>query len=292
MGYDSKEAKKVRKLLSLCCDGVSSDILAWVKKCGYDRHFLMSHIYFFIHGPVIGHAEMSFLDNACSEHNLSAVVALLELGANPNNKYYLNRGSGDGKKISIMKKYSTDEDLSELLSNGLFWWQKTYSKQRSLSLQDEFKTCIRNKDYCYIIWHLIRGLRLDNPDILTEDAFNSLPRIMKDMVCRMGIPRDKTKAFLGWLRHYASCKDTLSSLESAASRNHDVMDTALENIRLSLDLMEYDKLFHVVQSTLPKEEQVLLLKWLAERYDMTGNKETLYNIFMETLKNILYSLVS
>ena len=287
MRINSKEADKARKLLSLCCDGSSSDILAWVKECGYDRHFMMSHLFFMIHGPVMAHAEMSFLDNACSERNLPAVVALLELGANPNNKYYLNRNSDDGTKISIIKKYSTNADLSELLSNGLFWWQKSYSKQRSQSLQDGFKTCIRNKDYCYIIWHLIRGLRLENPDILAEDAFNSLPRIMKDMVCRMGVPREKTKTFLDWLRHHASCKDTLSSLESAASRKHDVMDTALENLQLSMNLMDCNKLFELIQSVFPLEERVLMLQWIAVHCGKTTDKEKAYEIFMRLLRWLL-----
>ena len=269
-----------------CGIGSSMDILTLVKTNGYDRKFMITNFLRKVGSPIPVNPVTHPLYEACKARNLPVIITLLELGTDPD----LPVHPWDTR--TIRKEFANDKEISNLFAGHPFWYRQIYSQQQRLALQDEFISSFRQHDYPVIIWHLLRGMYLESPAILVEDAFNTFPRIMKDMVCRMGILHEKVKEFYYWLHEHTSCQDTIASMESAASRKHDLMDIMLENIRLSTDLMDSDSLFDVIQSTLPLEEQVLLLKRLADRYDMTGNKETLYNIFMETLKNILYSLVS
>lgn len=268
-----------------CEIGSSMDILTLVKTNGYDRKFMTTNFFRKVGSPIPVNPVTHPLYVACKARNLPVIIILMELGTDPD----LPIHPWDTK--TIRKEFANDKEISSLFIGHPCWWLQTYSQQQQLTLQDEFISSFRQHEYPVIIWHLLRGMYLESPEILAEDSFATFPRTMKDIVCHTGIHHEKIKKYYYWLQEHTSCQDTIASMESAASRKHDVMDIALENIRLSLDLMDYDSLFDVIQSTLPLEEQVLLLKWLAERYDMTGNKEILYNIFMETLKNILYSLV-
>ena len=274
------------QFLELCKSGTSMEILAYAKQYGYERSFMTGHLVRRIASPIPVIPQSHPLYVACQAHNLKNIITLIELGADPNLPIPKWRWQ------PIRNCFSNNTEIWNILNDYPCWWLRTYSKHQQKVFQDDFKSCIKQKDYPVIIWHLLRGLYLDSPEILAEDSFNDFPRIMKDMVCRISIQYKDANVFLNWLQDHTSCQDTLASMESAASRKNNLMDIVLENIRLSIDLIDYDSLFDVIQSTIPLEEQVLLLKRLADRYDMTGNKETLYNIFMETLKNILYSLVS
>ena len=268
-----------------CEFGSSMDILTLVKTNSYDRKFMKTNFVRKVGSPIPVNPVTHPLYEACKARNLPVIIILLELGTDPDLPTHA------WSKKTIRQAFENDKGISNLFISNPCWWLQTYSPSQQLTLQDEFISSFRQHEYPVIIWHLLRGMYLESPEILAEDSFATFPRTMKDIVCHAGIHQEKIKKFYYWLHEHTFCEDTIASMESAASRKHDVMDIALENIRLSLDLMDYDILFDVIQSTLPLEEQFFLLKWLANRYDMTGNKEILYNIFMETLKNILYSLV-
>ncbi len=285
IGYRSPEYRDLMELHSLCRSGSAMDILLLMKICEYDDVFLTSKFLISISGPIPIHRISTPLWFACDGHNLQAIIALLELGADPDLEEW------DEEYISNKNSFCKDREISKLLCDGKFWWSKRYSDTRKHALKEEFESCIRNHEYCTIIWHLIRGMRLDSPEILAENSFDTFPRTMKDMVCHVGIPQENAKEFYYWLHEHTSCLDTIASMKSAASRNHDEMDIALENIRFSLDLMDNDSLFDAVQSTLPQEEQILLLKWLADHYEKTDDKRKVHDFFMRTLWKILDNIL-
>ena len=285
--FNSKTFDNLQKFISLCGTGTPMEIIQHIREFEYDRYFMTSTILIRMgtqpHSPIYA---PPFLKPACHHHNLRNIIALLELGVNPEAKCQLK----NKQLISIRKMYSSVPEFSELFAVGKFWWRSKYSDTQKVALKDEFESAIRDKDYCSVIWHLIRGMRLDSPEILAEDSFNDFPSIMKDMVCRIGIPNEKIESFLNWLREHTSCQDTLASMESAASRKADIMDTALENLRLSMDLMKTEDSFDMIQSVLLPEEQILMLQWLADHYDMTVDKNKAYDIFMSLIWWLLDSI--
>ena len=268
-----------------CRIGSSMDILTLTKINGYDHKFMTTSFLRKVGSPIPVNPVTHPFYEACKARNIPVIITLLELGTDPDLPVH------PWGTRTIRERFDNDEEISNLFVNHPCWWKQTYSQQQRLALQDEFISSFRQHDYPVIIWHLIHGMRLDSPEILAENSFDTFPRTMKDMVCHVGIPQENAKEFYYWLHEHTSCQDTIASMESAASRKHDVLDIALENIRLSLDLMDYESLVNTLQYTLPLEEQFLLLKWIADLYEKTDDKEKVHDFFMRTLWKILDNII-
>ena len=101
--YSSPEYRDLMELHYLCRSGSAMDILLLMKICEYDDVFLTSKFLISIGGPIPIHRISTPLWFACDGHNLQAIIALLELGADPD----LKEWDGVSGKINFNPDGST-----------------------------------------------------------------------------------------------------------------------------------------------------------------------------------------
>ena len=120
-------------------------------------------------------------------NNLSVIPVLLANGASPEVR------SVSEKRTPAEEAIGTPERM-RILCGGKTWWLEGSGRPKALN------TGIQEGNARGIIWNVIRGARLKEPESLYSLGFMKLPMVMKEFVCRFGIKDDQRDTFLQWVQ--------------------------------------------------------------------------------------------
>ena len=134
---------------------------------------------------------------------------------------------------------------------------------------------------------MTHGVRLVSPAILTNEAFEKLPRAFKELVCRMGISNDRLQEFHAWLSQNASDADVLDIMDALARTNGDEGRSHVEKLLLSIDLIGVDKADALIDRSIPLPDQISMLLEFICSYDGSEHQPFMEKAIAKLLKEIL-----
>lgn len=197
---------------------------------------------------------------ASQANNLAVIPVLLANGASP-----------EVRSVSA-KHTPAEEAIGEpermrALCQGQTWWL-----ERSADQDSKLATAIQEDNERSIVWHVMRGSRLNNPEQLYSLGFMKLPMVIKQFVCRFGIPENHREEFQLWIkkhpvsqkhvektfsRLFKSTAEELSKRLEALKQVPVAMEQAMQPLPL-MDSTEMDRmLFSIKLMGRPQMEKIL-----------------------------------
>ena len=239
------------------------------------------------------------LDVARKANNLAVIPVLLANGASPEVR-------------SVSAEHTPAEaaigspDTMRILCGGKTWWQECSPNPEALI------EGIQGNNARRIIWNVLRGTRLDKPELL--DQLNVLPMAMKEFVCRFGIDDDRRDAFLQWVKEHPvtreqvlrSFRRLVAGMEPVFARRQQQFDEGpvalatsmqplppvhsddVDKLMYSASLLERPKLLELLSTLFSREQQFALLRHFLSTPFAPDNRE----LTEETVDLLLCSLLA
>ena len=268
-------------LYNLCVKGKTKDLLALIKKFGYDSTFARKTFSVPQDRRLVPIATwgLPFLA-ACGKNNYPIVRLLLLIGADPDSRY--------GDYLTVRNKYH-DSQLQELFDGGRCWWKVEYADAKKQELQNELECDIMKGEASEAIWLMKHGVRLASPSVLEDVDFGKLPRAFQEVVCRMGIPENCLQDFHSFLKKDCSGAEVVDILDTLLESKGDEGRDAAEKLLLSMDLLGEDILDELVNSSFPIPVNISMIQHFINAYDASEHKQFIEKIIAQLFMDLLYS---
>ena len=290
MRYQSPEfiEKCYRDLVHLCRNGSAKEVLAQIRKirkCDYLSWFLESYHYVRSYGPISGRRidrVLSPVESAIWGNNLEVLRLFLMLGADPNAEY-----GNEFNKVTPYSHAAADRPQALALFDSAFpWWNMSYTTSQCHELQARLAGYVSRGAFSDIMWHGLRGLRLESPDLLVSKEFEKAPRSVRELVGCLCVPDEMAADYLRWLIAHHAAQESLEALQ----KEHDDSEELLERFSLSIGLLTEEKLEMLANIALKAKNPIGLLKHLtgSSKARSLWQDATIVRKLMETIcKSIL-----
>lgn len=139
-----------------------------------------------------------------------------------------------------------------------------------------------------LVWHVMRGLRPEEPDLFLHRDFARFPVVMQDFICRVNGTREEYENFHNWLSEHGAGEDLLYIFKTAQTPCPDEKKVFLGKLLLATDLLEANLVFSMVNDILGSHDLVSLIMELRDQYDSREDKEYIKNVMELLLGAILY----
>jgi len=263
----SPEHNNLTSLLSLCRNGTPTEVYAHIIRCGYDADFLNEEHYAIHYGPLYGYLPNHPLSEACLGDNVETAKFLLEFGVDPDPD--LKWGWFETRPP---RQYAIGKPEFTRLFDGYGedspWWLNSVRGLCPLCLN-----IWHLPQPAIIIWHVMRGLRLNSPETFLHDDFRKFPTVLQEFIARIGVKREDYAYYQEWLAAHNTDANLLDIFRLAGTPCTEKSRDALGNLLISSDLLNRNKLFSLVNELLPPHDLVSLIMEFREQYETSGDKE-------------------
>ena len=179
--------RQYRKLRHLCEHGTADDLNAFLKTHPGARKYVVyarqdkatSLVTSFFRLP----APLAVASEA---NNLAVIPVLLANGAEPGVRSISAAHSPAEEAIGA-------PDRMRVLCGGKTWWRESSAGPEALAAE------LKAGNVRGIIWNVMRGARLEKPELLHSLPFVNLTMPLKEFVCRFGVDESRRTAFQQWL---------------------------------------------------------------------------------------------
>lgn len=275
------EYPKMEKLIELCENSTSREVLEQIKTSCFDNTLLNSPFLIRENSPMPVHPMRHQFTAACQRHNYPVVRLLLELGMDVDVPWNYHEHK------THRQIHSDDSMLMELFEGGKCWWKIEYPEAKKQELRSKLGHHILNGNASEAAWLMTHGVQLDSPNVLASESVGKQPMAFKELVCRMGIPDDQLNEFHDWLKENRSDAGIQDILETMLYGRHDEEHEIAEKLLLSINLLSEDKLDALAVRTFPIPARISLLKGLIETYDSSEHQSFIEKYIAELFREIL-----
>ncbi len=265
----SPEHKKLVDFLSLCKKGTPPELLAQIIRCHYDADYLNKEHYAIHHGPLYGYLLRHPLSAACEGDNLETAAFLLEFGLDPDPdlkwgwfKHSPPRQFALGKP-QFMKLFDGKHDTAP-------WWRGDCKTTALWPVAPNNPYLPKPEE---LILHIMRGIRLSTPEFLLHHDFCKLPLVMQEFICRIGVKREDFASYQEWLAAHGADENLRNIFREAWSPCTAKARKALDNLVLSIGLLDRMHLFSLVNDILSPHDLVGLIVEFQEQYENRDDKQ-------------------
>ena len=280
--FYGQEHEELIALCTLCDEGKPKDVLAQIRKSGFDSTLLNKR--FFVHeaSPIPVHPTRHPFSAACLKKNYPVVRLMIEIGVNPD---ALCLGGYDSK--SPREVFADDPQLQELFDGGKCWWKAEYADAKKQELRGELERNILKGEASEAVWLMMHGVRLASPSVLSDCGFGKLPLAFQEVVCRMGIPENRLLEFHSYLKKNCADAEVVDILETLLETKGDEGREPVEKLLLSMELLREDRLGGFVSGSLSTPVKTSMLRHFINAYDASEHRgfieKTMDALFMEIL---------
>ena len=283
-GEQSVEFGNYGQLLSSCKSGSASDVLSQMRQSGFDSRVIKERIGLRLYGaPIPGTGVSSPWQKVIDNDNLEVIRLFLMLGGDPNIEC-CNRS----KKTTPYLYASEKPEVLAIFDSASPWWNTDFSASQLHDLQSTLEECIRRGAFSDILWHGVRGVCLERPDILLSEEFINAPRQLRELVCRLCVPDEKKADFRQWLLERQATKAAIEYLVE----EQDDAEEVLKTFFLSIGLLTEKSLEGLAKEILIGKNPLTLLKkqFIAAKAGVAWVNTNYVQMLMETFcKDILFN---
>ena len=278
-GKDDEERKV---LCTLCDEGRPKDVLAQIRKSGFDSTLLNKRFFVYEASPIPIHPTNHPFAVACIDKKYPVVRLMIEIGVDPD---ALCLGGYD--PTSPREAFAEDSQLQELFDGGKCWWKVEYSDSKKQELQDELERNILKGEASEAVWLMMHGVRLASPSVLAAGDFGKQPRSFQEVVCRLGIPENRLQEFHSCMKKNCAAEEVVDILETLLETRGDEGREPVEKLLLSIELLGEDRLDELVNSSFGIPVKTSMLRHFIKAYDASEYKQfivrTMAALFMDIL---------
>lgn len=267
MLINSLEHKNLAHFLALCRTGTPTEVYAHIMRCGYDADFLNEEHYAIHYGPLYGYLPYHPLAEACIGDNVGTARFLLEFGVDPDPDIKWGRFKSRPPRLYAIGKAEFTR-LFETKGDDSPWWLNGEPGLCPMGLHQQ-----RLPQPAVIIWHVMRGRRLDSPEAFLHDDFRKFPAVLQEFICRIGVKREEYASYQEWLAAHGADANLLDIFRVSWTPCAEKSREALVNLLISSELLERNRLFSLVNELLPPHDLVSLLMEFREQYEASGDRE-------------------
>ena len=304
---DLTNLKRYWSLLEICRDGTPEELLAFYQKHrAVVQESSVSAVIMYLRARGFSNLSVTPLAGACEGNNVENVKLLLQLGEKPDLEEKAtdcNWGPayiyGIGKP-QVMKLFFPDEP----------WWKGKYAEEtfRRMNLQGGDDN-VKLPEPEYVLWCLMRGVRLETPKLLLADGFYSLPAVMQEFICRFGIRRENLASYRNWLlglsrrEFYSFLKlrmDPASSYRNWLTERNSLLEilrraeapskpewrSQMEKLLLSNELLPKEAFLSLVDGIFSPHDLISVLEECHRGYDSSQEKP-----FLENTMELIFSVI-
>ena len=284
MRYKSPEFNNHTRLVELCKSGSSEELLKHIRDCGYDAEYLNKR-----HGVGISPGGCIYfahpLSYACMGNNVEAARLLLDLGLEPDPDLKLGCFKTDPPRQYAIGK----PQFMKMFGDEPPWWRKTAYANGKISGNWPLSTSsLYLPKPAILVWHVMRGLRPDKPDLFFHRDFAKFPVVMQNFICRVNGTREEYENCQNWLSEHGAGEDLLQIFRTAQTPCPDEKRVLLGKLLLSADLLDAGLIFSMVNDILGPHDLVSLIMEMQCQYDSREDKEYIKNAMELLLGAILY----
>ncbi len=283
MRYQSPEFYNHMHFVELCKSGSSEELLKHIRDCGYDAEYLNKE-----HGTGFSHGCFYFdhpLSYACMGNNVDAARVLLDLGLEPDPDLKLGRfKTRPPRQYAIGKPH-----FMKMFGDEPPWWRNTASANGKMTGTWPLSTSMFHlPPPAMLVWHVMRGLRPDKPDLFFHHEFVKFPVVLQDFICRVNGTRKEYENSQHWLSKHGAGEDLLQIFRTAQAPCPDEKKKELDKLLLSTSLLNANLVFSLVNDILGPHDLVSLIMELQGQYDSSEDKEYIKNAMDLLLGAILH----
>jgi len=267
MLINSPEHKNLAHFLALCRNGTPTEVYAHIMRCGYDADFLNEEHYAIHYGPLYGYLPNHPLSEACIGDNVETARFLLEFGVDPDPDIKWGRFKSRPPRLYAIGKPEFTR-LFDRNGDDSPWWLNGEPGLCPMGLNQ-----LHLPPPARIIWHVMRGCRLDSPETFLHDDFRKFPAVLQEFICRIGVKREEYAFYQEWLAAHDADANLLDifrlSLASCTEKSRDT----LNNLLISSELLDKNRLVTLVNELVPPHDLVSLIMEFREQYQTSGDRE-------------------
>ena len=284
MRMGTPEYERYSEMLQLCRKGTPDELLAYIQKCCYSSRILNTgHIITTSMAAMVAPSPLTW---ACIGDNLENVKLLLEIGVKPDIEQYIG-----GYHLMPAYIYAIGKpQIMKLFFPSQPWWKGTCSDEVHwrFNSRNEYNAGLPD-DENYIIWCMMRGVRMERPGFFLDNSFQRLPSLMQEFIVRCGVQKEKLENFRKWLTMRKAAPELLEILRRAEDIPEELQwRPKMEKLLLSAGLFPKEKFFSLLDSIFSPHDLISVLKDCRRNYDASNDKQFLADTMELIFSAILY----